>query len=421
MAFTPSPRVHDLLRNELAGVWIDRSRNEPHLWIIAKLPNNLIREIRVGAKADLRAWVVEVEGRLVAAFGLTAYDDAAAPRTFFGACRDDDQAADLRAVLAAGMFPLQFHNENFLPLLQADCSFDPELARPVLDLLSSVGYPAGDGLRLRGLALDLVDAALSGNTDARVRASCLIPLTFEDTLPLNVHVAGQTFFVDDKDEGGELERLALQAFEWLCPHGAFRGPQVMDGGKLREMCDVLALNRRPQFAEEGIFVVQSKVASAFAEGLKRKTWRRATSIEKNIEDGIGQLKGAIENLKAGVQVWRNDGTDIETDSPQPEGADLLPPLNLRERAKLAGTGILLISDMHEGVDWRWVGEELIKVFIKTRYLCQVMDLQEFGRLMTFSDRRPALFESNLYIRWEAMVKSKTAFVRGRMKPETVST
>ena len=50
MSFSPSREVHDRMLFELAGVFIDRAFNPPpFLWLVAKLPMNLIREIREGA------------------------------------------------------------------------------------------------------------------------------------------------------------------------------------------------------------------------------------------------------------------------------------------------------------------------------------------------------------------------------------
>src|ERR1700722_1136099 len=132
MGFSPSAEVHDRMVSELAGVSIDRAFNPPpDLWLVAKLPMNLIREIRVGAELSLMVWMVQVEDHLVLTFGLRVYDDKAAPFTTFGPCRSAAEVSDLLAVLACGAFPLQIHNENFLPLFVAECRFDSGQAKAV--------------------------------------------------------------------------------------------------------------------------------------------------------------------------------------------------------------------------------------------------------------------------------------------------
>ena len=305
-------------------MWVDRSLNEPHHWLVAKLPMNLIREIKAGATITLRAWVVEVDGYLIGSFGLTVYDDAAAPRTFFGCCRGEEETADLQVVLAAGRFPLQFHNENFLPLLYAQCRIDPEPARAVIALLPSAVYPTEQGLKPSGLANDVVEGVLSGKADPRIKASCDLPVLFEQDQTIKVILAGiGEVNLTDADEGGELERLTFAAFDSLFPYGVFHRPDFDKGGTREKLCDVLAVSRMREADGEGIFVIQNKVASAFPDGLKCKTERRAKSIQKNIMHGIRQLKGAIDNLREGKTIYRTKGgTSIEVDPPMPQGSSL---------------------------------------------------------------------------------------------------
>ncbi len=101
MGFSPSVEIHDRMVSELAGVYIDRAFNPPpDLWLVAKLPMNLIREIGFGAELSLMVWTVQVEDHLVLTFGLRVYDDKAAPFTTFGSCRSDAEVSDLLAVLA---------------------------------------------------------------------------------------------------------------------------------------------------------------------------------------------------------------------------------------------------------------------------------------------------------------------------------
>jgi hypothetical protein len=412
MIFTPSQEIHDRLPAERAGVFVDRSLNEPHRWLVAKLPTNLIREIMAGAPVSLRAWVVAIDDKLVLSFGLTVLDDPVAPMTIFGSCRSDGEAADLRILLAAGAFPIQFFNETFLPVLYANCRFDPNLAQGVLALAPSVGYPEAEGFKVRERANDVVQDVLSGNSDPRIRASCDLPVTFAEMQTTQVLIAdvGEVQLTDP-DEGGELEVLTLQAFEHMFPFGAFINPWVGEGKKQRELCDVLAVSRVREVDSEGVFVVQNKVASAFPEGLRRTTERRASSIQKNILKAIGQLGGAIKALKAGETVYREKGgTSVEVDPPIPElaGAE---PLNLKERANQVGHGIVVISEMHGSVDWHEVLRALAEVSVATGYCCQVLDLPELGRLVTHSHGRPAVLEDLLLKRAEAMVESRNPLVR----------
>lgn len=395
--------------SELAGMFIDRAFNPPpYLWLVAKLPMNLIREIRVGAELSLMAWMVQVEEHLVLAFGLRVYDDRAAPFTTFGACRSDAEVSDLLTVLASGAFPLQIHNENFLPLFAGDCRFDPGQASPVTALSPSPTLPGEAGFKVRERANDAVEVVLAGNADASVKASCELRLTFENAEALKIHVIGSgDMSLDDKDEGAELERLTFLAFDALFPFGAFHSPKVGEEKDRRELCDVLGVARELEVGNEGIFVVQNKVAPA---GLKRKTWRQGKSIQNQIMEGIGQLEGAINALRRGETIYRDQGgMPIECDPP--EHAGKVPALNLSARAAEIGQGIVVISDMHHAVDWEQVFFELGKVFLSTRYYCHVLDLKELARLIAHSKGRPAMLEGLLLERGKKMLENRTAFVR----------
>lgn len=412
MIYLPSQEVQDRMRSELSGVFIDRALTTPRQWFVAKLPMNLIREIVAGAPISLRVWAVEIDNELLLSFGLTVYEDLAAPRTFFGTCRSDEETADLRTVLAAGAFPIQFHNETLLPLLYVEGRVDTSLARDVLALGLSPGQMLREGISSRERANDVVEAVLSGQVHSLVKAACELSVTFVQRQPIRVHVPGiGSVDLTDTNEGGELERLTYQMFESLFPHGAFINPRVGEGKKRRELCDVLAVSRFREVENEGIFVVQNKVASAFPEGLNRRTSRRAKSIQNNILDAVGQLSGAIKTLKAGEPVYRvEDGTCVDTD-PSPHMPEGIEPLRLAERANQIGQGIVVISDMHEGVEWDEVFRALAKVWMETGYYCQVLDLQELGRLVAHSRSRPAILEGLLLRRGQAMVESKTPLVR----------
>lgn len=412
MLYFHSSRIDDLMRAELAGVWLDRSSTAaPDLWMIAKLPMNAIRSVYAGAAVSLCAWVIEIEGKHIAAFGLRVDDNPQHQTLFYGGCRSPEEVEDLGRLLVAGSFPLQIHNENFLPLLYAACRVAPELARPVVQLLPSVSYPADDGFQLRARALDVLRDSKS-IPDQRMKASCVLPIRFKQTQSLKAHVADSgTVNLDDDNEGNELERLAFQAFDALFPFGAFHGPEVQDGKARRELCDILAVSRVREHNNEGIFLVESKVSSATAEGLKRTGLRRGASIRKNIMKGIGQLKGAIGKLRDGETIFRQDGTSIEVDLPIPEVKEAVEPLNLHERARQIGTAIVLVSDMHEDIDWVELWQHLLDACRETEYFFHVLDLRELGRLVTHSKVRPALFEGFLVQRWKVMAERKTALVR----------
>jgi hypothetical protein len=413
MLFQPSQEIHDRLRAELSGVFVDRSLNEPHRWLVAKLPTNVIREIMAGARVSLRVWVVTVDDKLVLTFGMTVFDDSASPMTVFGSCRSDNEATDLRHMLADGAFPIQFFNETCLPLLFWDARIDPSVARDVLALAPSVGYPEAEGRNIREKANDIVQAALAASPDPREGVYCELLLTCAESQAMKIQLVGVgDVQLTNEDEGAEMEVLTLQAFEAVFPFGAFINPWAGDSKNGQELCDVLAVSRIRELDNEGIFVVQNKAASATTKGLGRSTDRRASAITKDILKGIKQVSGAIRALKAGTPIYREQGgIGVEVDPPIPELNGRIEPLELQERAKQIGHGLIVVSEMHSRVDWDKVMNKLAKLCLATEWCCQVLDLKELGRLITHSDGRPAVLEDMLQRRGVEMARQKKPDIR----------
>ena len=85
--------------------------------------------------------------------------------------------------------------------------------------------PDEQGFRLRERANDAVEEFLAGNANPNVKASCVLPLSFERVETLRVHVVGSgDISLDSPDQGSELERLTFQTFDSLFPFGAFHSP-----------------------------------------------------------------------------------------------------------------------------------------------------------------------------------------------------
>ncbi len=412
MLFFPSDRIANLLRSEPGGVWIDPATNEFRFWLVAKLQTYLIREIDAGASLELNAWVIESDGGRFGAFGLSVEDDAVHPKVIYGACRSTNEIENLRALLEMTTVPVQFHNENELPLLNATCTFNPGEAATFVAALPTGQYPTGDGVLLRRKALDILQDSMVGNADPepRIIASCTIPLRIVRKERTKATVVGVgEFTLGNADQGHELEKLTFQLLDALFTFGTYHSPQRDHGDIKREVCDVLALSRVRQIKEEGIFVVQNKVANT--DGRKRTTERRGLTIQNNILSGLKQAAGAVKKLRQKIQIYKSDGSNIEEDPS--EVMAVVEPLNLRERANNVGSGIVLVSDLHEGVDWQMVWEKLRESRKETGYYYHVLDLQELHGLIVNANGQPAIFESYLIERWKRMEEKSNALVRFR--------
>jgi hypothetical protein len=67
--------------------------------------------------------------------------------------------------------------------------------------------------------------------------------------------------------------------------------------------------------------------------------------------------------------------------------------------------------MHPRVDWDEVMRKLAELGRKTGWFCQVLALQELGRLISHSNGRPAVLENWLSCRAMAMAERKRPDIR----------
>ena len=175
--YVPSSKIWELLKVEQAGAWLDQSPDSPGFAMFAKLPMNVIRAINLQAKVSLATWIIDIEGKRVAAFGLQVDDQPDHPAVFFGPCRDDDELRNLRSLVATETtFPLQVHNEVFIPLLRMKCRLGTAPSRSTVEALEAeFEYIKSHDTRTRSLAMDVIASSLKANAapDRRIRMSCV--------------------------------------------------------------------------------------------------------------------------------------------------------------------------------------------------------------------------------------------------------
>ena len=417
----PSARAIESIRGGRVGVCVDHPAPHTDRWLVVKLPTPLLRAIRAGAPTAMLAWSVEVDGGVVAVIGLRIVDDLGAPATVLGACRSQLDTDDLLRLLASAVIPVQFLNELLLPVAWGTAPNPSTRGGAVVAALEA-GTPrpgCEPSAVNRNRALDIVERTLPPGAphEGAIRARCELALIFSRIDAPQISFPGSgAVCLDDDDVGTELERLAFQAFEHLCPFGAFHQPQVESGGRLRELCDVLAVSRVREFDDEGLFVVQCKAAAETAAGLSRPTSRRAASAQRSLVRAIAQLRGAVRLLRAGVAVRRADGTSVEEDPPGFTPPAFLEPIDLRRSAAAVGHAIALVSDMHDRLDWRAIAHALVDGSRRSGFLFHVLDLAELRTLVSHSRGRAAVFEAHLVQRWEAMRAGGTALVRQQAAP-----
>lgn len=145
-------------------------------------------------------------------------------------------------------------------------------------LLPTVLLQDSQAVRLQ--ANDAIEEWVRSGSSLKIIAHCALPIALHQMETLRIEVIGSgEVGLNVQDEGGELEKLAFQSLEHIYPFGTFLNPWVGEGKSRRELCDVLAVSRIQGLEEEGIIVVQSKVASSDASALVRSADRKVKKYQ----------------------------------------------------------------------------------------------------------------------------------------------
>ena len=123
----------------------------------------------------------------------------------------------------------------------------------------------------------------------------------------------------DLDEGRQQEKLVIWLADNLHPDVIIDQPQIMKGGRFRELTDILLSY------SGGTFIFESKALTL----LNRPELPDRTKLSKNIfasvEKAFKQLKGAARQIRDGVTVCGRAGREHEVERTQPIHAIILVP------------------------------------------------------------------------------------------------
>jgi hypothetical protein len=320
----------------------------------------------------------------------------------------------LAEVLASGSTTLHLVNELNHPALSGWCQLEQtaaaEAARGlatcdpwVLTPELSPAMPPSTFASTLTSALDLYQQHIftrpGDACSGAITFSARIPLTLTlwrptQTIAVTATRESEPFAIDDSDEGRKLERLGRVVVDAMYPLHSYHSPQVQDGATRRELVDLLG------FDADWICLIEAKAMSMLDSSSFRSSDRRKANIEKSITKGLGQLGGALKNIRSGAALFRADGN----------------PLTFVNREAPAHA-IVLLSEMYTFIDWRAVADAVASASddVVHRALFHVFDLQELVSLATDCVDSAAL-NYRLIQRWFLVKERGTAYGRVRHRP-----
>jgi hypothetical protein len=415
MGFIPSNSLEPVLQSVQAGVWVD-PLPEGRVALVSKMPDSIIKAIFRGCRCTLVLGVIEVDGKSVLCPGLRVEDEPQHPITIAGPPWTSAEYIPLiMRVLTTGTPALHLVNELAHPVLSAAAVLEPTAAAQALADVTAANLflltPSDETLSSIADLARLIEGAMN-RFQARLYRSAssqqsdpgrlvFIDMTLDLQKPIEIFEVteineGGPFRIDDEDEGKKLERELHLALGRLYPGRTHLSPTVRLGATTRELTDVLA------FDDMFYCLLEAKTPSVLTTTLGQPASRRTATVRKHVEQAIGQLKGALRNLRSDVAIQDAEGKEIR----------------LPNRDVAPAHAVVLLAHMYYFVDWRAVANDILTSSESEQHkaLFHVMDLQEFMYLANHS-RNAEQFGGYLMQRWLHVRRTGTVYGRAKMRSE----
>ena len=412
MGFIASIKLSEALSRAGVGLWTEQL-GEGRIALACKAPETAIKALDRGAECSFLIAAVQAESLTILCLGLQINDEPDNPFKILMVNASPEDAALLTQILASGATTLHCLNELNHPVLSAGCSLEPQSATMAADALRSSDHwlltPSSSKLvkvsdlsRIFELALDHFQHHMHRSQDDpvsdEVRWTATIPLKLDIWKPIEIFevtptATGGPFLIGDKDEGPKLERLTHVVVDSIYPGSSYLCPDVQDGKKRRPLTDVLG------FDSDFICVVEAKAMAVLTVDSGRASSRRAGNVGRDIEKGLGQLAGALTNIRAGSSVF-----------PYQENTAIAIP----NRETSLAHAIVVLSEMYTFVDWKAIAAAVAKASDSEvhRALFHVLDIQELTNLAA-NCKDSQTFNNRLAQRWSLIQEKGTAYIRAK--------
>ena len=144
----------------------------------------------------------------------------------------------------------------------------------------------------------------------------------------------------DRDEGSQQEQIGVWLTDNLNPNGVYHSPQVLKGGTIRELTDILLSHWA------GTVLIESKTLSILARSRLPDRSKLIRDVAGHVDKAFNQLQGGIRQLRAGAALTRKNGAPIDVERAKPPHAIvLIPDLDLIDPAAY---GLQFITDFVRG-------------------------------------------------------------------------
>lgn len=393
------------------GMWAVPVNDEKELVLVIKLSTDVLKWISRAVKVNVLVGHGFVEGKCIRVIGLEIFDCQTNPLRPNLPQVESWEIESFDELLKRDQFRVHFHNEQpFLSVLDANGSLPTEAVNHYIEQRKEVTIEQRKEVTFHNspvvtppfrTAQDLFEASLLEEREGRTPSMSIQrwPLALADFSWNSTAVpeAG-SFTPDDPDEGGSFEDLVMHVMQPNFPGKVIASPKIPDGDNLRELCDVLALDKNA-------FLFEAKAFSVFEKDLNQSSERKAKTVMKHFEKALGQLQGAVRRLKEGVDIVSADGART------PVKASSFSALH----------GIVTVSNSNFDLPWDRIGARLAEAQDPPKSYFHLLDLTELQRTMAFSASSNTDLSQILIRRAEVVTSSKNARISTEFVPRHPTT
>ena len=314
---------------------------------------------------------------------------------------DPQQISLWREATRLSQLKVSFVNELVIPVMEGDLAVNPTKGDEFSVLLSEWKVPSVVAPEsTHEQALDAFEKHLKTNGGPKSStqfAVAVVPvkLKSKEVLRLSLATSGN-FDLDHANEGANLEQSLHELLASKYPSRTFRNPEVQLDTKKRELTDLLLLSKTE------IFLFESKVMAVLERGLNVTAEKRARRTMKHFQKAIGQLVGAVRQIRKNAPLFAQDGT----------------PLTVHHTEQTKIHALVVVSSANLGLDFRQVAAELTNAHSQAPAFYHFLDLSELQQHIAFTDDMDRL---SLYLerRFEVATGSQNAAIRTRFMRQPV--
>lgn len=269
----------------------------------------------------LQLMIAQTHGdRLI--YSLIVHDDPTSPGVIWSVLEREEERQALLGVAEGKPLQVFLFNELSINVAWAEMQVDVAGNR-----LGSLSAYAGLGKFDHSCVIATVDDVYTRLRDGEVAEPTMLlmdlPAVPEWNRVRNSLITNRSGVSEmdlfDFDEGRQQEKLVIWLADNLRPDVIIDQPQIMKGGRFRELTDILLSY------SGGTFIFESKALTLLNRSELPDRAKLRKNILASIEKGFKQLKGAARQIRDGATIYDLDGREHEVERTQPIHAIILVP------------------------------------------------------------------------------------------------